>query len=171
MEITFLGNAAAPAIPMPYCDCPTCTYARKHQGKNILKRCSYLINDDLLVDMGPDLFTACALHNGNLLKTKYALVSHSHLDHFFTQSIKFRAKKFHQNAELPPLTFVAPPSVMTLLYNSDTEGADMELPPRPILPYDSVDLPPYHVKAIKSTHFPAVGDAVNYLLMMESEKF
>ena len=164
MKITFLGSGAATAIPMLYCDCPTCTHARNHQGKNIRKRCSYMINDDLLVDMGPDLSTACGMHNVPLSNLKYALVSHSHLDHFFTLNLKIHPSKFHPGTELPPLTLVAPPSVMTLLRNSDMTGAGLEFHPVPVLPYDRVDLPPYHVKTVKATHFQSVGDAVNYLI-------
>ena len=164
MKITFLGSGAASGIPMLYCDCRTCTHARKHRGRNIRKRCSYMINDDLLVDMGPDLSTACAMHNVHLINTKYALITHSHLDHFFTLNLKLHARIYHQNDAVPPIILVAPPSVMTLLNNSDTASVDINVRPRSVLPYDRVELPPYHVKAVKANHFPAIGDAVNYII-------
>ena len=52
-----------------------------------------MINNDLLIDIGPDLFTACAMHDVDLLNMKYVLVTHSHLDHFNIQNLKLRARK------------------------------------------------------------------------------
>lgn len=51
MKITFLGTSAAPGIPLTFCECNTCDHARIHKGKNIRKRASYVINNDLLVDL------------------------------------------------------------------------------------------------------------------------
>lgn len=164
MKITFLGTAAAPGIPMPYCNCETCKHARRFHGKNMRKRCAYLINKDLLVDMGPDLFTACAIHNVDLLQMKYTLITHSHLDHIFVQNLGMRAQGLHRETEIPSMTLVAPPSVMTMLNAYGGPDDKMNLTRYPIHPYDHVELPDYHVKSIKATHFPAVGDAVNYLI-------
>lgn len=164
MKITFLGTAAAQGIPTPYCDCATCTIARQYHGKDVRKRCSYMINDDLLVDMGPDLFSACAMHDVNLLNMKYALITHSHLDHFFVQNLGLRAKGMRQQTELPRLTLIAPPSVMTLLNTYGASDENMGLKRHPVNPYDSVDLSHYKIKSVKAAHFPAVGDAVNYVI-------
>ncbi len=164
MKITFLGSAAAEGIPLPYCRCRTCEHAREHGGKNIRKRCSYLINDDMLVDMGPDLFTACALHNVNLLNTKYMLVTHSHLDHFNVQNVKLRAEHFRPNKDLPEVTFIGGPTTMAALNQSGASDKRMALRRIPINPYDHVELPDYNVQSVKATHFPSVGDAMNYVI-------
>jgi len=164
MKITFLGSAAAEGIPLPYCRCRTCEHAREYGGKNVRKRCSYLINDDLLVDMGPDLFAACALHNVNLLNTKYMLVTHSHLDHFNVQNVKLRAEHFRPNKDLPEVTFVGGPTTMAALNQSGASDKRMALRRIPMNPYDHVELPDYKVKSVKATHFPSVGDAMNYMI-------
>ncbi|HEU5139062.1 MAG TPA: MBL fold metallo-hydrolase, partial [Bacillales bacterium] len=161
MKIKILGTAAGDQIPSPYCNCSTCAHARKHRGRNHRKRCSYFINDNLLVDMGPDLLAACAIHDVDLMNVKYALVTHSHRDHFFVQNLTNRAARA---AELPPLTFVAPPSVMTLLSRSGASDTSIGLKRRPILPYDNVDLEPYQIGTVKATHIPGIGDAVNYII-------
>lgn len=163
MKFTFLGTAGPDQIPSPYCDCPRCSYARKHRGRDLRKKCCYLINDDLLVDMGADLLVACSMHDVHLMNLKYALVTHSHHDHFYVHSISMRKLGFQQQ-ELPPLTFVAPPSVMTLLDCSGVKDEAAGLRRKPVLPYDSIDLPPYSIKALKATHAPAIGDAVNYII-------
>ncbi|WP_066190636.1 MBL fold metallo-hydrolase [Gracilibacillus timonensis] len=164
MKITFLGTGAAQGIPTPYCNCSTCMQARKFHGKNMRKRTSHIINDDLLVDMGPDLFSACAMHDVDLLNMKYTLITHSHLDHFFAQNLGMRTKGMRAQTELPHLTLIAPSSVMTLLnaYGSTDEG--MELTRHPIHPFDRVELDKYTVKSIKAQHLQTVGDAVNYII-------
>ncbi|WP_176555862.1 MBL fold metallo-hydrolase [Virgibacillus ndiopensis] len=164
MKITFLGTAAAQGIPMPYCDCTTCTNARKFHGQNIRKRCSYFVNDNLLVDMGPDLFAACAIHDVDLINMNYTLITHSHLDHIFVQNLGMRAKGMHQQTNLPQLKLVAPPSVMTLLNAYGSSDKDMKLQRYPVLPFDCLNFPDYLIKSIKAKHIPNVGDAVNYFI-------
>src|SRR5699024_1852534 len=164
MQINFLGSAATEGIPSPFCDCKTCTHARKYQGKNIRKRCSYMINNELLVDIGPDLFISCAMYNIDLLDTKYILVSHSHLDHLCIHNLKLREEHLHKHTHLQPVTLVAGPSTMTLLNRSGAQDESMGVKREPILPYDTVDLPPYTIKSIKATHYPESGDAMNYII-------
>ncbi len=50
MKLTFLGTDAATAFPLPFCKCDVCTECRELGGKNLRKRSSLLINDDLLID-------------------------------------------------------------------------------------------------------------------------
>ncbi|NGP43825.1 adenosylcobinamide kinase [Bacillaceae bacterium SIJ1] len=164
MKITFLGTAAADQIPSPYCDCPRCEFARKHRGRDMRKRCCYLINDDLLVDIGPDLLVACSLHDVHLLNVKHTLVTHSHRDHFDIANLVVRKQGFQSRSDIPQMNFVAPPSVMTLLNTSGVKDSAMGIQRVPILPYDEVDLSPYQVKALKATHYPTVGDAVNFII-------
>lgn len=164
VKITFLGTAAADGIPALFCECEGCDYARKHKGHNLRKRSSYVINEDLLVDMGPDLLTSCANHDVLLSRVKYALVSHSHLDHFFIQNLRLRAKGMRKNTEIPELTFVAGPSVMTLLNQNGLSDKQLELKRRTILPFESMELAPYQIQTIKATHYPEVGDAMNYII-------
>ncbi|MBQ5791771.1 MAG: hypothetical protein IIW19_03595, partial [Clostridia bacterium] len=54
MKLTYLGTAAAEGVPALFCDCPTCRYSRKHGGRNVRTRSQALIDDALLIDMGPD---------------------------------------------------------------------------------------------------------------------
>lgn len=164
MEITFLGSAAAEGVPFPYCDCSTCTYARKHKGKDIRKRCAYMINDDFLVDAGPDLFNACALHDVDLMNVSNMAITHSHLDHLLVQNLKLRSNHFHKETDLPTLTVIGGPSTMTLLNQSGSKDADMGIERMPLLPYENAELNGYSVKSIRATHFPAVGDAMNLII-------
>ena len=60
MKLTFLGTAAAEGMPALWCECPTCAEAKKLGGKEIRRRCSYLLDGDTLIDFGPDAF--CLLY-------------------------------------------------------------------------------------------------------------
>ena len=81
MKITMLGTAAI-GYPLTFCNCVNCKNARVHGGKSIRKRASMLINDDLLIDIGPDVQTAMTMYNKDMSKVKYLLQTHIHTDHY-----------------------------------------------------------------------------------------
>ncbi len=82
MKITFLGTSAATSCPMPFCRCDFCEKARINGGKDLRKRSSLLINQDLLIDFGPDIMSASFMHNISTVDVRYLLQTHSHADHF-----------------------------------------------------------------------------------------
>ena len=81
MNVTFLGTAAAPSMPIPFCTCWVCTDARRIGGKNLRSRSSLVINDDLLVDIGPDIATASFQYRISLAGIGICLQTHPHADH------------------------------------------------------------------------------------------
>ena len=82
MKINVLGTAAATCMPLTFCNCDICKESRKLGGKNIRKRSSIVLNDELLIDMGPDSINACAVYGIDVGKIKYLLQTHPHSDHF-----------------------------------------------------------------------------------------
>ena len=85
--MTFLGTAAAPSMPVPFCVCTACVEARRKRGKNLRRRSSILVNRDLLVDLGPDVATASFDHGVAFTETSICLLTHSHEDHFAPEFI------------------------------------------------------------------------------------
>ena len=86
MKLTFLGTAAAEAMPAHFCVCETCKTARKNGGKDIRKRCCYLLNDDTLIDYGPDIWDQSIMYNFDLadIKRIFSLLkSEEHLRHMY----------------------------------------------------------------------------------------
>ena len=81
MLITFLGTAAANAFPEAFCKCRNCAQARLLRGPSLRKRSSALINDDLLIDLGPDIMVASQVHGRSLDDVQYCLQTHPHADH------------------------------------------------------------------------------------------
>lgn len=94
MKILFLGTSAATSFPLAFCKCRVCEYARIKKGKDIRKRSSLLINDDLLIDLGPDVTTSAAVYNIDLTKVKYILQTHGHSDHFDAGHLITRLKEY-----------------------------------------------------------------------------
>ncbi len=82
MKIVVLGTAAATSMPLAFCNCDVCIQSRKLGGKNIRKRSSIVINDELLIDLGPDSINACNMYGVDAGKLRYLLQTHSHSDHF-----------------------------------------------------------------------------------------
>ncbi len=94
MRLNILGSAAAEGIPALFCDCPVCQAARENGGRDIRRRTAYLWDDDIMIDLGPDLFFAQVTWNLDYTKLRHLLITHSHEDHFYPVSLHYRASGF-----------------------------------------------------------------------------
>ena len=94
MEIKFLGTSAAHSCPMPFCNCNLCRKARELGGKDLRKRSSILINDDLIIDIGQDFMSASYMHDIDTTKIRYWLQTHSHSDHFSPDHLITRSAEY-----------------------------------------------------------------------------
>lgn len=94
MRLTFLGTAAANAYPEAFCRCANCERARTLGGPSLRKRSALLINDDLLVDLGPDMMTAAQVHGIRLTSARYCLQTHAHADHLDVSHLLSRSPGF-----------------------------------------------------------------------------
>lgn len=103
MKITMLGTAAI-GYPLAFCNCENCKDARLHKGKSIRKRASVLINDDLIIDLGPDTQTAMTMYEKDMSQIKYLLQTHIHTDHYdeglLCTRIPYMAMKGHNKLEI-----------------------------------------------------------------------
>ena len=70
MKITMLGTGAI-GYPLTFCNCDNCNEARIRKGKSIRKRASMLINNDLLIDLGPDTQNAMSMYGKDMSKIAY----------------------------------------------------------------------------------------------------
>ena len=91
MRIQFLGTAAAEGIPALFCNCETCRTARQRGGKDLRRRTAYLVDDDTMVDFGPDIFWQSMAYGIELEKIQRLLISHSHPDHLAVKELQWRA--------------------------------------------------------------------------------
>ena len=91
MILTFLGTSAANGYPEAFCRCDNCERARALGGPSLRKRSAALINDDLLIDLGPDIMTASNIHARPLCGVRYCLQTHAHADHLDTSHFLSRS--------------------------------------------------------------------------------
>jgi phosphoribosyl 1,2-cyclic phosphate phosphodiesterase len=94
VQLTFLGTAAAEGYPALWCRCERCVTARQRGGRNLRLRASLLINDDLLIDPGPDVLAAAIRLGVDLAPVQVCLVTHPHTDHLESSTFFWRRKGF-----------------------------------------------------------------------------
>ncbi len=87
MKIEFLGTAASEGWPSLFCQCEACRRARAAGGRNIRTRQQVLLNDDLLLDFGPDTLMHVNQHGIDLSRIHDVLVTHAHSDHFYPEDM------------------------------------------------------------------------------------
>jgi len=161
MRITFLGTSAIGA-PVAFCNCENCKLARIHKGKSIRKRSSLLINEDLIIDLGPDTQCAMDLYDKDMGKIKYLLQTHSHTDHFDENELSVRLD-YTTEKELNMLEIYAHKNALNVMSNRVKMEEDID-----ILKEESIEklkihtnevnagdifyFGNYKVKAIETTH-------------------
>jgi phosphoribosyl 1,2-cyclic phosphate phosphodiesterase len=94
MIVTFLGTSAANAFPEAFCGCDNCERARMLGGPSLRKRSALLINDDLLIDLGPDILTSAFTHGRPLTRVQHCLQTHAHADHLDPSHLFSRSPEY-----------------------------------------------------------------------------
>jgi len=77
----FLGTASAWGIPSAFCNCDVCNYARKNKGKDVRTRCSFMLDENILIDFGPDHVVQSVNNDLDFTKIEHILFTHTHNDH------------------------------------------------------------------------------------------
>ena len=79
----FLGTGASEMIPNPMCGCDVCRRAlRSSDPRERRCRSAALLDEQTLIDCGPDVISACARYGASLEGLRRVLLTHSHSDHF-----------------------------------------------------------------------------------------
>lgn len=167
MIVTFLGTAAANAYPEAFCRCENCERARALGGPSLRKRSAALINDDLLIDLGPDIMTASSMHGRPLTGVRYCLQTHAHADHLDTSHFLSRSPGYGV-VGAPRLHFYASPGTLRVaaqLLERDCApaslfdpqvGERLNLEIHQIEALQSFTAGPYQVTAFPANHDPTV---------------
>lgn len=167
MKITFLGTSAANAFPEAFCRCHNCEQARALRGPSLRKRSAALINDDLLIDLGPDVMAASALHGRPLTRVRYCLQTHAHADHLDPSHLLSRSPGYGV-VDAPRLHFHASRATLRataqllerdcapagLLDPSTGEHLNLQL--HPVEALQPFVAGPYRVTAFPANHDPLV---------------
>ena len=110
MKITFMGSAAAEAVPSLWCDCTYCRQARRNGGKDIRRRTSYYLDDDTLIDFGPDIFWQSVEFGVDWTKLERVIFTHQHDDHCQPTEINWRRPGFVKKVK--PVTLYGSPEIV-----------------------------------------------------------
>ena len=171
MNLTFLGTAAAPSMPIPFCTCMVCSAARRIGGKNLRSRSSLVINDDLLVDIGPDIATASFQHEISLAGIGLCLQTHPHADHLDIGFILARHAEYGTTVSGDLLlggsdetlhaidALVRQQSAYGSIFDSETQSA-LKLKTLSLAPFEAYSLGNYLVTGYPANH----GDDQGFFL-------
>ena len=177
MKITVLGSGGF-GYPLAFCDCEYCAEARKLKGKNIRKRASILINDEMLVDLTPDAQTSMNMYDKDMSKVDYLLQTHTHLDHFdlnlfITLDYKYAIKKENKLNLVCSKLCLDDIQQKLLMYEKmnlfDAEYLKkIKLATNVLNHGESLDFEKYQIKAIHCLHHKEIGTQ-NYLIKSEGK--
>lgn len=168
MRLTFLGTSAANAFPEAFCHCDNCVRARLLGGHSLRKRSAALVNDDLLIDLGPDVMTACQQYGRTLMNVRHCLQTHPHSDHLDATHLLSRSREYG-TLGTPLMNFYS--SMETAAWAAKMLARDFE--PASLLdaevqarlnvvfhtlpPFKAVHVGPYWVTAFPANHDRAMG--------------
>jgi len=162
MRIFFLGTAAAEGYPAIFCNCANCNEARALGGRSRRFRSALLVNDDLLIDFGPDLLAAAQLFNRNLSLVTTGLLTHAHPDHFIPFNFDMRRKSFTGGLDIPVMHLFCPPDAAEALANSGHSSQEQRLELHPIQAFDVWQAGDYTITAYEAYHAIGLLETVFY---------
>lgn len=153
MRVRLLGTGAADGWPNPWCSCPSCAAALA-QGV-VRGQTSVLVDDVLLLDVGPEAPRAALRQGVSLADVRGVLVTHGHEDHHGPRAWTWRGLA----ADRGPLTLLAPPAVLA----AAASRLDPTVTAVPARAGDRVDVAGYEVVVLPAAHGgPELGPAVLY---------
>lgn len=167
MKLRFLGTSAATGFPNAHCRCQNCVAARKQGGKSIRRMSSVMIDDDLLIDLGPDVDSACRDFGLDLAELEWVLQTHPHADHLSPLHAVGRAASWgaqharqlewlgSQNTvdQIANMLGKSRPKVDLTINRPDSRS---KLKLTSISPWQEFTRGPYRVQTMAANHDPAV---------------
>jgi len=167
MQITFLGTAASEGYPDVFCGCANCANALALGGPSLRKRSAALINDDLLIDLGPDLMAAAQMHGIPLANVTYCLQTHEHDDHLDPTNLIWRSD-YSGVSNVPHLHYYAsqgafaeakrrlgPQMADSTFFDAEVSAA-LNLTAHLVEPFQTFTVGPYRVTSVAANHDPSL---------------
>lgn len=158
MNVRLLGTGAADGIPGLFADNRVSRYARDHGGKDVRTRTSALIDDHILLDMGPDVWPQLQRENISGRDLTALFFTHGHDDHFAVNEIQYALFPFVPDQFLS-FTIYANPQVSRRIRERYPEWP-IEL--HEVLPYQTFPFMDYTVTTVEANH-KEDEQALNYI--------
>ena len=109
MRVRMLGTGSADGWPNAWCGCASCRAAA--EARVVRGSTSALVDDRLLLEIGPDTPRAAVRAGADLTGVEAVLVTHAHPDHLHWPAFMWRGWA----AGRRPLTLLAPPAVLEVV--------------------------------------------------------
>lgn len=159
MKAKYLGTAAAEGFPAIYCTCDACKRARQIGGKNLRTRAQMIIDDRLLIDLGPDTCAHAIQYGLDLMQVQHVLMTHSHSDHLYAEDLVFRCEGYGSGGRQYPLTIYGNAKVgetieRTRQLYDDTNSLYQFMQFREVHAFETFDAAGYQVTALPASHDP-----------------
>lgn len=156
MRIQFWGTAAAEGIPGVFCDCDACREARERKGRYIRTRSQLLINDDLLVDFGPDTYMHSLAYDFDMSTLGHVLITHDHSDHYYPDEVYSRIQPYAHGGKYETLTFHGSEDIVTTLTKKTEQPKDFATQSRVMFdimrPYETSSILTYEITPLPARH-------------------
>lgn len=167
MEISFLGTGAGEGYPAHWCECPHCTYARAHGGRNIRGNTTALIDGEMLIDLSHSAPMVAAMNGISLAGVRTLLVTHAHEDHLYPAHLSWRyGNENHdrmafgemirhggsRHTAIPELTVCGNSFVQEKLNPLLNSGTNQHMRFEMITPGQTKEINGYTVTAIRGNH-------------------
>lgn len=167
MFLTFLGTGAAEAIPDPFCSCRVCEVARREGGRHVRARAAALVNDDLLIDLGPDILTTANAVGAYLGGLRALLVTHRHFDHWLPQNLYWRKPGFTPT-EMVPLAVYGPADALVDITPELAEDAHITW--SAVTAGDRWQVGAYTITAVPATHGDGTLEPLLYVIEQDGHR-
>jgi adenosylcobinamide kinase/adenosylcobinamide-phosphate guanylyltransferase len=144
MQVRLLGSGAADGWPNPFCTCASCEAQRTHAVTRVST--SALVDDTLLLDLGPDTARAAERAGVRLGGVRHVLVTHAHPDHWAPAALLWR--QWARPGD--PLVLAGPAPVVAEA--AHWLGPDAAVERQVLAPGEELALGGYRVRALAAAH-------------------
>lgn len=142
MRVRLLGTGASNGWPDPWCGCASCAAAT---AQGVLRgQTGVLVDDRLLLDLGPELPRAALRQGTSLAGVEGVLVTHVHEDHCAPAALMWRGWQ----AAPPPLELVGPAAVV----EACADRADPSVTLTTVVPGDRLRVAGHEVVVLPAAH-------------------
>jgi len=159
MKFQYLGTAAAEGIPALFCDCDICREAARRGDRELRMRSGALVNDNLLIDLSPDLYAAKLQFQLDLTGVRNAIITHAHSDHFDREMMGFFTPTCAHIAKTGDLFHLWGSAYTASAWKEYTSAMQMKEPVlenyvvfHEIKPFETVEIEGVRVTALKARH-------------------
>lgn len=179
MKIQYWGTGAAEGVPGIFCNCENCRAARLTGGKNIRTRSQILINDDMLIDFGPDTYMHSIMYDFDLSRLAHVLITHPHTDHFYPDEFTNRLAKYAKSVDTDTLVIHGAKETLEAILAVSNDDKRYEGQSRIVFdimkPYETRKISNYFVTPLPARHttktpfvYLIEEDGISFLLLHDT---